>query len=513
MSDLKKDVFLIVKEGTIKDSILQFKFRKSGFYYYYKFKDCNRESCDFNNFEKIKIHREIRREYITKYDIITFPRNITPPPPPPPPAIVNVTGFVELTSLVKRQNDESMQKRKQEKYLEEVKKQQNQTLHHKNANIIQKDKIVNDGINNALKIYDFIMIVFKNNSYLLLQCIYIDNSNYYFLKLFIMNRIVQYKNDEMDKIHECSHDCINQLLSDSHIFNIYHDSKLYNDDVYAKIIVPGHTNNISSALNTKTSPVIVVSVKNGSTPHNENMAVVLRNNTKTKSMTNSNNIDNMKYNIVTNSNNQNKSKKQRSIPITHIGVLKIYKNLKKLVKAENRKKTRFFTLNLKGKKNPNNKTKNKKSNESKNNDKSPNKLLEILDSIKKPSSSKNIIDLKQKPLVMKSGDRVIFNIFDDIYYFMECDKVLNKGDNTNEYKMKMYECNKKTKKCGVNENTNITLNEKQMEYIIKNSLVIKIYKLKEDFNDIAHELLLSSEKCNDINELYNNIGKLGTIKE
>jgi hypothetical protein len=192
-----------------------------------------------------------------------------------------------------------------------------------------------------------------------------------------------------------------------------------------------------------------------------------------------------------------------------MGVLKMYKNLKKLAKAEIRKRTRFLTLNLKGKKNPKNKTKNKKSNESKNNDKSPNKLLEILDSIKKPSSSKNIIDLKQEPLKMKSGDRVIFNIFDDIYYFMECDKVVKKGESDNEYKMKMYECNKNTKKCGVNENSSITLNEEQMKYIIKNSVVIKIYKLKEEFNDIAHELLLSSEKCNDIKELYNNIGNLG----
>ena len=512
MTNLKRGVFLFVKKGIIKDNILQFQFRKKGFYYYYKFKDCNRESCNFNNFEKIKIDRLVRRDYIKKYDIITFARNITPPLSPPLIGnIPDIQGYVELTSFEQKQNEESEKRRKDEseinnkkkKYYEDVKKQQVQILEHKNTNIISKDRILKNGINNELKVGDFILVIFNNNSYIILQCVNMDSNSYYFLKLFIINRMVQYKNDEMDKLHECNDDCINKLLSDSKVFNIYHDSTLFNNEVYAKIIGPNHTNNISSALNTKTSPIIVVSNSSVVLPasNNENLPLVLRNNTRSKS--NNTKSNSVKRTITKYNNAKNKSKPNNFFPITHSNILEIYKNFKKLVKAKIMKKTGLYKFT---KNNKNNKNKTKKSNGSKNNNTS-NKLLEILDSVKKPSSSKNINDLKKEPIEIGRGDMLIFNIFDDIYYFMECNKVVSKGENDYEYKMRIYECNKKTKKCQVNENKNITLNEKQMKFIIVESVVIKLFKLKSDFKDIADEILLSSENSNDIKKLYDMLVK------
>jgi hypothetical protein len=393
----------------------------------------------------------------------------------------------------KRKEEEEEDRRRKQLIQERIEKRE-QESREKREKFKTKEQILNNGFRNEIKINDFLLVVFLDNSYILLQCIDINNNNYYFLKLYVINKKVQYKDDEMNKIHQCNDTCINEMLSRSSIFNIYHDAALFENKVYSEIVMKNNTKNINPIFDKKNTPVIVVSKNSNSSnkvSENDKLTIVLKNKEILDTMSSSHKKSNKSNSSK--KPKQNKSKKSQYIHINSKDVLPAYKNLKKVMK-ENLKYKLFGNLayTFKNKKTDNKKT---KKNLNPENSKAELQLLHDI-----PKNDRNVVNYKNNSNLkdnLKKGDYLYFKIYDKIY-FLKYVEILN----GNMYKFDQYYC--ENNECHKNTGDIIFLDE-QLEHVIHKCKYIILYKELNNDDKEQLSVVVNKSNVNKINELKKQI--------
>lgn len=564
MSKLKVGDFIYVTKGNLSfvGKVLQLVAKQSSNYYYNLYQECSDTKCNLDKFSKIKLHSKNRKAYINEYDIILTPNSQTLDDSDKKTIMdflkkIKQQSKQEVQGLIVDQKVDSVfnriqidQERRNQAIMQKMEENRKKEME-ENEKVKIKEQILKTGFKHEIKIEDFLMIIFPDNTYILLQCVDINNNNYYFLKLHLAKTDrgelkPHYKDSELNKIRRCNENCINDLLEKSSVFNIYHDAAKFDSGVYSSIIIPKYTKNVNSLFDKETTPVVVApDLKNADSVENvgqnDKLTIVLKN-------------ENNSYGSISNKSYQNKTKRSHFIPIggkdakrvlafiriNPKDVLPFYKRAKKYITEKIKTNIGYNILNNK------NKTKSKrnvkvsrepqndspqlspslnltlKKREEKSNSKSNSfdKLLHIIENQKSTNATgvdmTKVENLEKLSLIEIAGRNVlnilkitehVVNSLDNNYllfkihgriYFLKHVKTLSYDNGMKIYKFATYNC--ENNDCKENETiAPAVFIDSQLNYILRNSEYMALFKkLTDNDKKEISEILQNEENVNDI---------------